>query len=164
MKRILLILAIAMILPATAFAQLGAGPAAFFKSPVLLGQSFANDGVNLNQFSFGGALRYRLGLLQGQALGLYSVGDTDSLDIFLDAGVALDVTMVTLSFGAGPSFTKSFDGSSPIRTGLNARTGADVHIGPVSVGLSYIMSLYLDGGIDIDSSSGLLGTQVLFWL
>lgn len=164
MKRVLLILAVAMILPAVAFAQLGVGPAAFFKSPVLLGQSIDVDEVNVNQFSFGGDLRYRLGWFQAQALGLYSAGEINSLDLYLDAGVALDVAIVTLSFGAGPNFTNNFNTSPATQAGLNARTGADVHLGPVSVGVSYIMSLNLDHGIDIRTSKGLLGAQVLFWL
>ncbi len=153
-----------MIVPTFAFAQFAVGPAAFFKSPGLLGQSIDEDEANVNQFSFGGDARYRIGWFQAQALGLYSAGDINSLDLFLDAGVALDVAILTLSAGAGPNFTKNFDGSPATQAGLNARTGADVRLGPVSVGMSYIMSLNLDHGIDIKTSSGLLGAQVLFWL
>ena len=112
--------AVAMVLPTAAFAQLGVGPAAFLKSPVLLGQSIYKDEANVNQFSFGGDLRYRFGWFQEQALGLESAGDINSLDLFLDAGIALDVTIVTLSLGAGPNFTKNFDGSPSTQSRLNA--------------------------------------------
>ncbi|TVQ96200.1 MAG: hypothetical protein EA403_16865 [Spirochaetaceae bacterium] len=165
MKKVFVILAVLMILPALAFAQLAVGPAAFFKSPVLLGQSVDADEVNVNQFSFGADARYRLGWFQVQGLMLYSVGDINSLDIFLDGGVALDVGIVTVSAGAGPNFTNNFDGSPAQQAGLNSRVGADVRLGPVSVGGSYIMALDItDNGFNIKTSSGLLGAHVLFWL
>lgn len=164
MKKVLVILIFLMVLPVMAFAQLGFGPAAFFKSPVLLGQSVDSDEVNVNQFSFGGDVRYRLGWFQAEGLMLYSAGDINSLDVFLDAGVALDVAILTLSAGAGPNFTKNFDGSPAQQAGLNSKVGADVRLGPISVGMSYIMSLNIDDGIDINTSSGLLGAQVLYWM
>ena len=141
MKRILVIMAVLMITPTIAFAQLGFGPAAFFKSPVLLGQSIDTDEANVNQFRFGADVRYRMGWFQAQGLGLYSMGDVNSLDLFLDAGVALDVAIVTLSAGAGPNFTNNFDSSPARQAGLNSRVGADVLLGPVSVGASHIMAL-----------------------
>ena len=165
MKRLLVIMAVLMITPSVAFAQLGVGPAAFFKSPVLLGQSVDIEEANVDQFSFGADLRYRVGWFQAQALGLYSVGDVNSLDLFLDAGVALDVAIVTLSAGAGPNFTNNFDTSPARQAGLNSRVGADVMLGPVSVGASYIMALDItDNGFSVKTSSGLLGAHVLFWL
>lgn len=164
MKKVLVILIFLMVLPVMAFAQLGFGPAAFFKSPVLLGQSVDSDEVNVNQFSFGGDVRYRLGWFQAEGLMLYSAGDINSLDVFLDAGVALDVAILTLSAGAGPNFTKNFDGSPAQQAGLNSKVGADVRLGPISVGMSYIMSLNINDGIDINTSSGLLGAQVLYWM
>ena len=165
MKKVLVILAVMMILPAIAFAQFAIGPAAYFSSPVLLGQSIDIDEVNVNQFSFGVDTRYRVGWFQAQGLMLYSMGDINSLDIFLDAGVALDVAILTLSLGAGPNFTNNFDASPAQQAGLNSRLGADVLLGPVSVGASYIMALDItDSGFSVKTSKGLLGAQVLFWL
>ena len=95
---------------------------------------------------------------------LYSAGDTNSLNAYLDAGVALDVAILRLSLGAGPNFTYNFGESSPVQAGLNAKVGADVMLGPISLGLSYIMALNLNNGLYINTGSGLLGVQVLFWM
>ncbi|MBN2509250.1 MAG: hypothetical protein JXB03_03195 [Spirochaetales bacterium] len=165
MKRVFGLVALMMIIPAMAFAQLSAGPAVFLKSPVLLGQKIDVDEVNVQQFSFGGDVRFRIGWFQAEGLLLYSSGEIDSLDMFLDAGVALDVAIMTLSLGAGPNFTTNFGESRALQAGLNAKIGADVHLGMISVGLSYIMALDIDENIiSIERSSGLLGAQVLVQL
>lgn len=165
MRKVVLILAVLAILPTMAFAQLAVGPAAFLKSPVLLGQTVDVEQLNVNQFSLGGDVRYRIGWFQVEGLVLYSLGEVNSLDVFLDAGVALDVSIVSLSIGAGPNFTNHLGQSAPTRAGYNAKVGADVRLGPVSVGASYIMALRLndDFRMNVDASSGLLGLQVLFW-
>ena len=164
MRRVCVILAVMMILPTFAFAQLALGPAAFLKSPVLLGQAVDVSELNVNQFSFGGDVRYRVGWFQAEGLLLYSLGEVNSLDIFLDAGVALDISIVSLSIGAGPNFTNNLGQSPPVQAGLNAKAGADLRLGPVSVGVSYIMAMTIDDfTVNVKASSGLLGVQVLFW-
>ncbi len=164
MKRRVLILAVLVILPVAVFADLGIGAAAFYKSPVLLGQPIDTDNLNVNQFSFGGDLRFKLSWFQAEALLLYSAGDVSSLNAYLDAGLALDVAILRLSLGAGPNFTYNFGESSPAQAGLNAKVGADVMLGPISFGLSYIMSMNIDNGLYVNTGSGLLGAQVLFWM
>ncbi|TVQ25537.1 MAG: hypothetical protein EA382_06865, partial [Spirochaetaceae bacterium] len=86
-------------------------------------------------------------------------------DVFLDAGVVFDISIVSLSLGAGPNFTNNLGHGRPVQAGLNAKAGVDVRLGPVSVGLSYIMALRVndDVRVSIETSSGLLGVQVLFW-
>jgi len=163
MKKFVIILVL-FIIPLAAFAEAGIGGAAFFKSPYLLGQSVSKSDLNVNQFSFGGDLRLKLSIFQGQALVLYSAGDIQSLDAFLDAGLAFDLAILRLSAGVGPNFTYNFGESSPTQAGLNAKVGADVKLGKISAGLSYIMELNLDNGIDVNTSSGLLGASVLFWM
>jgi hypothetical protein len=163
MKRVFVLIAFMAILPAMVFAQLSVGPAVYLKSPVLLGQEIDIDEVNVNQFSFGGDVRYRIGWFQAEGLLLYSTGDVDSLDLYLDAGVALDVAIVTLSIGAGPNFTNNFGESHASQAGLNARVGADIQLGAISVGASYIMALNItDYRFSVQKSSGLLGAHVLF--
>ena len=51
-----------------------------------------------------------------------------------------------------------------IQAGLNAKAGADIRLGPVSLGLTYIMALNIGNEVVIHSSTGLLGAQVLVWL
>jgi hypothetical protein len=162
MRKILIVLMV-LALPVAAFAEFGAGAAAFYKSPVLLGQPVDVDNVNVDQFSFGGDVRLKLGWFQAEGLALYSAGVVDSLNIYLDAGLALDVAIVRLSLGAGPNLVYNIGGSHPVRTGLNAKIGADVMLGSISLGASYIMALNLDSGFRVDTGSGLLGVQVLFW-
>jgi hypothetical protein len=164
MRKLVLILVALAILPAAVFADWGVGGAAFYKSPVLIGQQVDIDNVNVDQFSFGGDLRFRLGWFQAEALVLYSAGDVSSLNAYLDAGVALDVAFLRLSLGAGPNFSNNFGESPPVQAGFNAKIGADIALGSISVGLSYIMALNIDNGVDIQTSSGLLGIQVLFWM
>lgn len=165
MKKLFLAMAVLIILPTMAFAQFAIGPAAFLKSPVLIGQSVDIEEVNVDQFSFGADALYRVGWFQAQGLLLYSTGDVKSLDVILDAGVALDISIVTLSVGAGPNFTNNFETDRARQAGLNSRVGADVLLGPVSVGASYIMALDIqDGGFSVETSSGLLGAHVKFWL
>jgi hypothetical protein len=164
MRKVFLILAILAVLPVAVFADFGVGPAAFYKSPVLLGQPIDLGGLNVNQFSFGGDLRFKLGWFQAEGLVLYSSGDVKSLNAYLDAGIALDVAILRLSLGAGPNFTYNFGESSPMQVGLNAKVGADVMLGPISIGASYIMQMNLENGIHIGTSSGLLGIQILFWM
>jgi len=164
MRKLLLILAVMVILPAAVFADLGVGAAAFYKSPILLGQDQDADNLNVDQFSFGGDLRLKLSWFQAELLVLYSGGDVNSLNAYVDGGVALDLAIVRLSVGAGPNFTYNIDESSPAQVGLNAKVGVDVLLGPVSVGLSYIMAMNIDNGLYVNTGSGLLGAQVLFWI
>lgn len=164
MRKLVLILAVLAFVPLAAFADWGVGGAAFLKSPVLLGQPVDTDNVNVNQFSFGGDLRFKLGWFQAEGLLLYSAGDIQSLNMYLDAGVALDVAILRLSLGVGPNFNTNFGQSTPVQAGLNAKIGADIKLGSISFGASYIMALNLDNGVNVQTSTGLLGVQVLFWL
>jgi hypothetical protein len=159
-----LILAILAIMPIAVFADWGVGGAAFYKSPILVGQPIDATSVNVDQFSFGGDLRFKLGWFQAEGLLLYSAGSVSSLNLFLDAGAALDLAIFRFSLGAGPNFTNNFSQSPPTQAGLNAKIGADVKLGQLSFGLSYIMALNLNNGIDVKTSCGLLGVNVLFWM
>ena len=163
MRKIVFILAVLVSLPVAAFADWGFGGAAFYKSPVLIGQPASLSDLNVDQLSFGGDVRLKLGWFQAEGLLLLSAGVISSLNLYLDAGVALDVTIFRLSLGVGPDFTYNF-AATPLQAGLNAQIAADAKIGPFSVGLSYIMGLNINNGIDIKTSSGLLGAHLLFWM
>ena len=164
MKRLFLVLAVLVILPVAVFAEWGIGGAAFYKSPVLLGQPIDIGNLNVNQFNFGGDLRLKLSLFQAEALLLYAAGDVNSLNAYLDLGLAVDVAILRLSLGVGPNFTYNFGESSPAQGGFNAKASVDVKFGQVSVGLSYIMAWNIHNALYINTSSGLLGVQVLFWM
>jgi hypothetical protein len=158
------VLAILSIAPVAVFADLGIGGAALYTSPVLLGQPVDLVNMNVNQFSLGGDVRLKMGWIQGEALLLYSAGDISSLDLYLDVGLALDVAIIRLSLGAGPNLTTNFAGGGVLQAGLNAKASADVLLGPISIGVSYMMALDIGNGILINTKAGLVGGQILFWL
>jgi hypothetical protein len=162
MKKLVLIFAILAIVSTATFADFGIGAAAFYKSPILLGQPVDLGNLNVNQFSFGADMRFKLGWFQAEGLLLYAMGDVDSLNVYLDAGVALDVAMVRLSFGAGPNFTYNFDEPTAVQVGLNAKVGADLMLGPISIGASYIMVLNLQNGIHV-TKPGVAGNPDPVW-
>lgn len=165
MKKVLVMMALSVILPAMVFAQFSIGPAVFLKSPVLAGQIVDNSEFNVNQCSFGADARVRLGILQAEGLILYSAGSVQSVNMYFDAGVAIDIAMFTLSLGAGPNVTKVFGWSGIMQAGFNTKFGADVRLGDMTIGASYIMDLNITNArFRTQRNAGLLGMHVLFEL
>lgn len=164
MKKALMIIAIMILVPVVMFAELAVGGVAMLKSPVLLGQEVNLDNVNVDQFSFGGDVRLKVGIIQVESLLVCSAGDVTGLDIYTDAGLAFDIALVRLSVGAGPNFTWNFTHQPPLQVGLNAKVGADLMLGNVSVGCSYIMVMNYNEHVDIYTNTGLFGIQVLVWM
>jgi len=142
----------------------GIGGAAFYKSPYLLGSNPVAADLNVNQFVFGGDLRVKVSIFQAEALVLLATGTLSSFNAYIDAGLALDIAILRLSIGAGPNVTFNVGDAAPLQAGFNAKVGADIKLGHISFGLSYIMVLCLDNGIHPMTSSGLLGAQVLYWI
>ncbi len=136
----------------------------YYKSPVLLGQPTDRHNMNVDQFAFGGDVRVKMDWFQAEGLLFCATGDITSLNMYLDAGVGLDVSLVRLPLGVGPNITWNIGDTPLIQTGINAKVGADVKLDKISVGLSYIMSLTNDNGINVRYGSGLIGVQVLFWM
>jgi hypothetical protein len=173
MRKLFFVLCVLAILPVAVFADSpppsliswGIGPAAFYKSPVLLGQPTDTNNLNVDQFIFGGDLRFKVSLFQAEALVLYAGGNgVNSFDTYLDAGLALDIAILRIDLGIGPNFVYNSGNNSGAQVGLNAKVGADVLLGPISVGLSYIMELNISNGVQVGTGSGLLGLNVMFWI
>jgi len=167
MKKLVLILAALVVFQFAVSAQgvgVGIGGAVFYKSPYLLGQSPVPADLNVNQFVFGGDLRVKASIFQAEALVLLATGTLSSFNAYLDAGLALDIAILRLSLGAGPNVTFNVGDASPLQAGFNAKLGADIKLGHLSFGLSYIMALNLDNGVHPTTSSGLLGAQILYWI
>jgi hypothetical protein len=162
---VLAVLAVMALLPAAVFADFGIGGAVFGKSPMLAGQSDDTNNLNVSQFSFGVDGRLKLSWFQAEALVLYASGSgVNSLNTYLDAGVAVDLAILRLSLGAGPNFIYNSGSNSGAQVGLNVRAGADVMFGSISVGLSYIMAMNIGNGVQVATNAGLLGLSVMFWL
>jgi hypothetical protein len=163
MKKTLILVLVLAFIPLLSFAELGLGASAFFNSPVLIGTPIDKSELREGGFTFGGDVRFKLSILQLEALGLVTLGDQKSIDLYADAGLALDLAILRLSLGVGPTVFFLLDSSDPTLAGFNAKLNADVKLGRLSVGLSYIMGLMVEDGIALDKSTGMLGANVLFW-
>jgi hypothetical protein len=169
MKKTLILVLVLAFIPLLSFAELGLGASAFLNNPVLIGQEADASELRAGGFTFGGDVRFKLSILQLEALGLLSTGhEVTSIDLYADAGLALDLAILRLSLGAGPTvFFVLNDSSDPLLAGYNVKANADLKLGRISVGLSYIMGLIAEDGlfnIKLDKSTGMLGANVLFWL
>jgi hypothetical protein len=168
MKKTLILVLVLAFIPLLAFAELGLGASAFLNNPVLIGEDPDVSELRAGGFTFGADARFKLKLLQLEALGLLSVGDsTTSIDLYADAGLAFDLAFLRFSLGAGPTLFFVLDGDTdPVLAGYNVKANADVKLGRISVGLSYIMGLIVEDGlfnVALDKSTGMLGANVLFW-
>jgi hypothetical protein len=162
-RKTLVLVIVLCFIPLFVFADLGVGGSAFFNSPVLIGQTPTLSGLSSAGFTFGGDLRFKLSLLQLDALALVTVKDVTAINLYADAGLALDILFLRLSLGAGPTVGYVFGGPEPMLLGFNAKANVDLMLGRLSLGLSYIMDLIVNDGIRLDRSTGLLGASVLIW-
>jgi hypothetical protein len=166
MKKLCLVLAVLVILPGLLFAQFAVGATALYKSPILLGQPVDALNVNVNQVAMGADLRYKQSLFQAEGLVLYSTGTIDTLIAYVGAGAAFEIEkIVHLSLGAGPVFSYNLNSTPPLFVGVNAKLNADVSLfGPVSLGLTYIMSVNFRYDFKVLMNYGLFGVQILYWI
>jgi hypothetical protein len=162
MRKVCLLALLAFLVPWGLFPEAGFGVAAFYQSPVLIGQDVDTNDIGLEDFTFGGNLRFKLSLLQLDGLALVTLGDNPAIDAFLDGELALDIAILRISAGLGPNLTYTFD-DGEVSTGFNAKANLDFLLGPVSVGLSYIMALDVEDGISLDRGTGFLGATFLLW-
>jgi len=164
MKKTIILVLVLGLIPLALFADFGIGGAAFYNSPVLIGEDVpaSTEGLGLEDFTFGANARFKLSLFQLDALALLTLGDAANVKGFLDAELCLDLLILRLSAGAGPKIDYYFD-SGDVETGFNAKANADIKLGKLSFGLSYIMDMTIDGGIALDKSTGMLGATVMLW-
>jgi hypothetical protein len=164
MKKWIVLSGLLLVAPLAAFADLGVGAITLGKSPALVGQPDNTNSLNVGQFGIGGDARLKLGWFQGSGTLLYTSGSgVNSLDSYLDAGWTGDLGPLRLSLGAGPNFVFNSGANTGAQVGLNTRAGADIMLGKMSLGLTYIMALNLANGVQINTGAGLLGLNVMFW-
>lgn len=175
-----LLLVVLITLPLMAFAEIQVGVTALYN--VLFAPNEANsvgmyasqNGVSLDDFTFGGDARIKLGIFQGSALGLVSPGFNTmptEIELYFDAGLAIDILFLRLGIGLGPNFIIAIGGegvSKPFFFGGNVKLTGDIMLGGIAVGLNYLMYLpdfsshsftYLANNIE-----GNIGFSVLFKL
>jgi hypothetical protein len=169
MKKTLILALVLAFIPLLSFAELGLGASAFLNNPVLIGGDTDVSEWGKGGFTFGADARLKLKILQLEALGLLSLGEeVTSIDLYADAGLALDLAILRLSLGAGPTlfFVLNDSIDDNVLAGYNVKANADIKLGRISVGLSYIMALIVQDGlfnIQPDLKTGMLGANVLFW-
>lgn len=162
MRKVLPLAALAILLPLGVFAEAGFGVAGYYQSPALIGRDVDISAVGLDDFVFGGNARFKLAFLQIEGLALATFGADPAIDGYLDGGLALDLLFLRLSAGAGPSLRYRFD-QDRWSTGLNLKANADLKLGRLSVGVSYLVALDATDGISLRRGSGLLGLSLLIW-
>jgi hypothetical protein len=175
MKRLLLLIAILMV-PAALFAQVQVGATALYNFPYSAGTGPAE--IDPSDFTFGADARMKILVFQASGLALFTPGYDDAgatvpgrVDLHVDGGIAIDVLMLRLGLGVGPSiqFLLAPD-ADPVRAGVNVKATADIMLGDFSVGLTYLNQFgfnLADGAtqlLDQDYTQGLLGVSVLFQL
>ena len=170
MRRILL-LTVLFLLPVALFAQLQVGGTALYNYP-LSGDAGDASAVTPSDFTFGADARLKILFFQGSGLALFTPGSETvpgNIDIFLDGGVSFDVAMLRLGLGVGPNFRVPLGEGATTGFGLNVKATADLMLGDLSLGLSYLNKFELDFSqaeqlLDQDYSQGLLGVSLLFTL
>lgn len=165
MKKLVILVLVLALVPLLSFAEVGVGGSAFFNSPVLIGQDVDVHELWDGGFTFGGDFRWKLlKILQLEALALVTLDEVNAVGLYPNAGLAFDLSILRLSAGIGPNIVFFLDDvGDPSMFGFHGKANADIVLGPVSVGLSYMMALNLDGGIELKKSTGMLGANVLFW-
>ena len=176
MKRFLVLCAV-LIVPVAAFAQFQVGGTALYNVPY-----FAESGpdqINPSDFTFGADARMKIFVFQASGLALFTPGYTDDLgsqvpgnvDLHVDGGVALDILLFRLGLGVGPSFRFGLGpDSTASNVGFNVKATADIMLGRLAVGLTYLNQFAFDSDagasqvLDQDYTRGLVGLSVLFEL
>jgi hypothetical protein len=178
MRKTLLLLVL-IVLPFMAFAELQIGPTALYNvifSPDearSVGLYAREEGVALADLTFGLDTRLKMGLFQGCAMALFSPGAEDiptEIELYLDAGIAIDILLLRLGIGAGPNLIVALGENleKPVFVGGNVKISADVMLGGIAVSVNYLMYLpdfssesleYLSNNLE-----GNIGVSVLFKL
>jgi hypothetical protein len=132
-KKTLLVLLLASIIPAAVFADFQLGGIAMYK-----GDPSTATGVSASDFTFGGEGRLKLGIFQGGVSALYVPSPSySSFAVLTDLGASLDVLFLRFGAGLGPNFSFNFGNGapSPASVGMNVKVSADVNLGNLALGL-----------------------------
>ncbi len=184
MKKILLFVSLIM-LTSGLFAQFQIGPTAMLNLQLTgedvqyiaeEGASVVNE-LSIDDFTFGVDTRLNLGLLQIGAYGLFSPGydlsnitDGATIRAFFDAGVTIDLFILRLSAGVGPSMdfllSENADSTETFDAGFNMKISADVQLGGIAASVVYLTDVKLtveDISKAFQNINGFVGVSLLFY-
>jgi hypothetical protein len=134
----LVVLLLVLVLPAFAFADFQIGGVGMYKGTIE--QLKAKD-VGIEDFTFGGEARIKLGIFQGGLTALYYPEDLmrpAAIVALTDVGLAFDILFLRLGAGIGPNFAIPIGDSGagdPLKLGLNMKLSTDFRLGSLSLGL-----------------------------
>ena len=162
MKKILLVLGLSLALGTGAFANgLEIGPSAMLRFPFALDDDLsAFSTIGVEDFKFGADAELIFGILQIGALVDYRAGReaenvqiAPSLEILATGGVLLDLWILRVGAGVGPTFIVDFpspDAPAPpegqpgnVGLGLGVKGNVDLQLGPIALRLNVISGLDL---------------------
>lgn len=160
-----LIIALVLIaLPISLFAQFYIGPTAFFKCDP---SSVSVADIQLDNFAFGLDTKIQLSIFEIQGTALYNFGQ--QFNVFLDAGIVLDIAIVSIGAGVGPNFLINLDPSAleAFGLGFNGKVHVDLNIDIIKISLYYVFLIdnLLDPATIADNMYfGNVGLSLLFKL
>jgi hypothetical protein len=163
MKKLMLMLML-VLLPLGLFAQFYIGGSALYKEdPEYLQDP---DDTLFDDMAFGGEIRLQFSLLELSALALYEFDG--AFDVYVDAGVAFDIAILTIGVGVGPNFIFQADPDAPEPTsiGFNGKIHVDINLGDIKISgywLFLVESLSYEEFED-NLTLGNIGVSVLFKL
>ncbi len=153
--------------PASVFARMGIGVAAYSDTPIFAASDVDRDLLE-GSFSYGLNARMRFTLLQLDALAMYASA-AESIDLYLTPQLSFDLlSLLRVSAGAGPSmrFPLGDDRDDVAINWVNAKVDVDLILfRRLTVGLSFqylIPSSDVDA-IDTSQGRGRIGATVLIW-
>ncbi len=160
------ILIVALVAPASVFAGVGIGAAAYSDTPILAASDVNRDLLD-GSFSFGANGRIKFDSLMLDALGLYATGE-ESIDLYLTAQLTGDfLSFLRLSAGIGPAIRFPLASNDEISVDwINAKFDADLILFKrFSVGLSfqYLIPSSDVNAIDLSRARGRIGASALIW-
>ena len=164
------VMVLALIVPASAFAGVGIGAAAYSDTPILAADDVNRDLLD-GSFSFGANGRLKFNSLVLDALGLYQSA-FESVDLYLTAQLSYDLlSLLRFSAGIGPAVRIPLASEEPLMDSLsvdwiNAKFDVDlIMFRRFSVGLSfqYLLPSSEVNQIDFTLARGRIGASALIW-
>jgi hypothetical protein len=164
MKRIIIVL-LFIALPMSMFAQFYLGPTAMYKGDPMDLPGTTPDYSLIDHLAFGADVKLQISLFEVQALAMYNFNNT--FNVYLDAGIALDLAIVTIGAGIGPNFYVSLDDvPDPVGFGFNGKVHVDLNLGGVKISAYYMFLIdnITVSNIESQMYAGNVGLSLLFKL
>jgi hypothetical protein len=167
MKKIIIALLL-LVLPMTMFAQMYLGVSGLYKSDPLTIPSvqWTDPNTIVDNLAFGLDARVNLAIFEVQALALYNLNQ--SFNAYLDAGIVLNIAIISIGAGIGPNFVVNFNSGAPegFQFGFNGKIHADINLGNFKISAYYLFLMDNISVTDITGNmyAGNVGLSLMFKL